>query len=238
MQEAKKKGKKKKWNRKMEQRGPQTVQRRRSWSLTATSATLPNEQAVAALPYTQHILDANRLTWPDVGHHPDCQFASFIHASQQQEPTRDPIIDTRRKCRSWLRLNPPDAFVPEAWTKRCNEYATFNPRQVVMNTPYAVLQAYINAARISMPHECHCSFVKSSSQKDNPPPEQEQSSSDNFADIPHVQCDDLSQSGALKLVHQLYLSGDAANCGKRVLFGISLGNYVGIYQNAMCSLLL
>jgi hypothetical protein len=107
-----------------------------------------------------------------------------------------------------------------------------------MNTPYAVLQAYINAARISMPHECHCSFVKSSSQKDNPPPEQEQSSSDNFADIPHVQCDDLSQSGALKLVHQLYLSGDAANCGKRVLFGISLGNYVGIYQNAMCSLLL
>ena len=107
-----------------------------------------------------------------------------------------------------------------------------------MNTPYAVLQAYINAARISMPHECHCSFVKSSSQKDNPPPQQEQSSSDNFAGIPHVQggfVHNLYQSGALKLVHQLHLSGDAADCGKRVLFGISFEDYFGIYQNAMCS---
>jgi hypothetical protein len=45
----------------------------------------PNEQAVAPLPSIQHILDVNRLTCSDVGHHPDCQFASFIHASQQQE---------------------------------------------------------------------------------------------------------------------------------------------------------
>jgi hypothetical protein len=68
--------------------------------------------------------------------------------------------------------------------------------------------------------------VKSSSHKDNPPPQQEQSSSDIFADIPHVQGDS---------VHQLYLSGDAADCGKRVLFGISVETYFGIYQNAMCS---
>jgi hypothetical protein len=40
----------------------QTTQRRRSWTLTAP-ATLPNEQAVAALPCIQHILHANRLTW-------------------------------------------------------------------------------------------------------------------------------------------------------------------------------
>ena len=69
--------------------------RSRSWTLTAPAA-LPNEQAVADLPCIQHILDANRLTWSDVGHHADCQFASFIHASQQQEPTWDLIIDTRR----------------------------------------------------------------------------------------------------------------------------------------------
>jgi hypothetical protein len=61
---------------------------------------------LADLHCIQHILDANRLTWSDVGHHPDCQFASFIHASQQQEPNLELIIDTRRSCRSWLRLNP------------------------------------------------------------------------------------------------------------------------------------
>ncbi len=88
---------------------------------------LPNEKDVAALPCIQHILDANRLTWSDVGHHPDCQFASFIHASQQHEPTRDQIIDTRRKFRNWLRLDPPDDLFPEAWTKRCNEYSIFKP---------------------------------------------------------------------------------------------------------------
>jgi hypothetical protein len=67
----------------------------------------------------------------------------------------------------------------------------------------------------------------------NPPPQQEQSASDIFADVPHVQGDFVHnpyQSGALKLVHQLYLSGDAADCGKRVLFGISVENYLGIYQ--------
>ena len=100
--------------------------RSRSWTLTAPAA-LPNEQAVADLPCIQHILDANRLTWSDVGLHPDCQFASFIHASQQQEPTWDLIIDTPRKCRNWLRVNPPDDIFPEACTKRCNEDSIFKP---------------------------------------------------------------------------------------------------------------
>jgi hypothetical protein len=63
----------------------------------------------------------------NVGHHPDCQFLCFIHTSQQQEPTWDLIIDTRRKCRNWLQLHPPDDFFPEAWTKRCHEYSIFNP---------------------------------------------------------------------------------------------------------------
>ena len=39
----------------------QTTQRIRSWSLTEP-ATLLKEQAVAALPSIQHILDARRLT--------------------------------------------------------------------------------------------------------------------------------------------------------------------------------
>jgi hypothetical protein len=109
--------------------GAGDASKRASRTAPTAPATLPNEQAVAAFPCIQHILDANRRTWPDVGLHPDCPFASFIHASQQQEPTRDPIIDTRRKCRRWLRLNPPDNFFPEAWTKRCNEYSIFKPGQ-------------------------------------------------------------------------------------------------------------
>ena len=121
--EKRKKGKSgiEKWRR----RRPQTTQRIRSWSLSAP-ATLPNEQAVAALPCIQHILDANRLTWPGVGQHPDCPFASFIHASQQQEPTWDPIIDTRRKCRNWLRSNSPDYFFPEACTKNAMNIPSSN----------------------------------------------------------------------------------------------------------------
>jgi hypothetical protein len=82
---------------------------------------------VAALPCIQHILDANRLTWSGVGHHPDCRFASFIHASQQREQTWDLMIDTRRKCRNWLRLDPPDDIFAQAWKKRCNEYSIFKP---------------------------------------------------------------------------------------------------------------
>jgi hypothetical protein len=89
----------------MEQRGRQTTQRSRSWSPTAP-ATLPNEENVAALPCIQHILDANRLIWPDVGQHPDCPFASFIHASQQQEPTCDLITDTHLPTRASRRVYP------------------------------------------------------------------------------------------------------------------------------------
>ena len=111
----------------MEWRVPQTTQRTRSWTLTAP-ATLPNEQAVAALPCIQHILDANRLTSPDVGLHPDCLFASFIHASQQQEPTCDLIIDTRRKSRKRLRLDPPDYFFPEAGRKDATNIPSGNEK--------------------------------------------------------------------------------------------------------------
>jgi hypothetical protein len=38
-----------------------------------------------------------------------------------------PNHHTQRKCRCWLRLHPPDDFLPEAWTKRCNEYSIFKP---------------------------------------------------------------------------------------------------------------
>jgi hypothetical protein len=64
----------------------------------------------------QHILDANRLTWSDVGHHPDCQFASFIHASQQ----RDLIIDTPSKFRTRFRKENIWGVKPREWMKRMN----------------------------------------------------------------------------------------------------------------------
>jgi hypothetical protein len=124
LRDLKRNEKRKKWNRKWS--SVDRKLRTRSWSLTAP-ATLPHEEAVAALPCIQHTLDANRLTWSDVRLHPDRPFASFIHASPQQEPTWDLIIDTRRKCRKRLRLNSPDDCFPEAWTKRCNEYSIFKP---------------------------------------------------------------------------------------------------------------
>jgi len=142
---------------------------------------------VAALPCIQHKLDAKRLPWSDVGLHPDRPFACFIHSSQQQEPTRELIIDTRRKCRSWLRLNPPDNFFPEAWTERCNEYSIFKPGLLTTKR------------REGDQHTLR------------------------------------GLAGVYDSVHQLYLSGDAADCGKRVLFAISVETYFGIYQNAMCS---
>ena len=83
---------------------------------------------MAALPCIQRIVDANRLTWSDVGHLPDCQFASFIHASQQQEPSGD-----QHRHAKEMQVNPPDRFFPEAWTKICNEYFMFNPG-LVTNT--------------------------------------------------------------------------------------------------------
>jgi hypothetical protein len=55
---------------------------------------------------------------------------AFIHASQPQKPTWGLIIDTRRKCRNWLRLNSPHDFFPGAWAKRCNEYSIFKPELV------------------------------------------------------------------------------------------------------------
>jgi hypothetical protein len=74
----------------------------------AGDASKRASRGCSSLHSVQHILDANRLTWSGVGHHPDCQFASFIHASQQREPTWDLIIATRRKCRNWLSLKPPE----------------------------------------------------------------------------------------------------------------------------------
>ena len=89
--------------------GPQTTQRSRSWSLTAP-VTLPNEETVVDLPCIRHILGTNRLTWSDVGHHPDLR-ASSTSVNNKQEPSWDLIIDTRRKFRNWIRRNPPPQMV-------------------------------------------------------------------------------------------------------------------------------
>ena len=179
---------------------------------------------MAALPCIQHTLDANGLTWSDVGLHPDRPFASFIHASPQQEPTWDLIIDTRRKCRKRLRLNSPDDFFPEAWTKRCNEYSIFKPgllttkrregdQHTLRGLP-GVYQFRVNTIVVSSNHH-HTKTIPLPSRNNHPVT--------------------VSLISPCDSVHRLYLSGDAADCGKRVLFAISVETYFGIYQNAMCS---
>jgi hypothetical protein len=71
----------------------------------------------------------NLTTWSDVGHHPDCQFVSFIHASPQQEPTRGPNHQHAKEMQeaAQSRLNPLDDFFPEACTKRCHGHSIFKP---------------------------------------------------------------------------------------------------------------
>jgi hypothetical protein len=64
------------------------TQRTRSWSLSAP-ATLPNVKGMADLPCIQHILDANRLTWPDVGHHPDLLICEIHPRQLTTKPTLD-----------------------------------------------------------------------------------------------------------------------------------------------------
>ncbi len=148
--------KRKKWNRKMEQRRPQTTQGSRSWSLTAP-ATLPNEQAVAAFPCIQNILDANRLTWPDVGLHPDCQFARApstpVNSKNQpgtQSSTREGNagdgFDLTPQIISFLKRGRKDAMNIPSSNRGCDHQ---EKGWRVINTPYTVLQAYINSALIS-----------------------------------------------------------------------------------------
>jgi hypothetical protein len=152
----KKKGKKKKVNRKMEMLEPQTAQRTRPWSPTAP-ATLPNEQAVAAFPRIQHILDANRLTWPDVGLHPDCQFARASSTpvnnknhpgtqSSTREGNAGDGFDLTPQMISFLKRGRKDAMNIPSSNRACDHQ---EKGWRVINTPYTVLQAYINSALIS-----------------------------------------------------------------------------------------
>ena len=67
----------------------------------------PNEKIAQALHSIQHVLEQHKLQWHDHGRNPDCQFTSFIHASQKTIPALEKIIEVRRACRNWLISNPP-----------------------------------------------------------------------------------------------------------------------------------
>ena len=72
-----------------------------------------NEEIVYALHSTQHLLAQHQLQWHDIGRNPDCQFASFIHASEEKVPDHEAIIQVRRAVRNWLFAHQP-SFVDSA----------------------------------------------------------------------------------------------------------------------------
>jgi hypothetical protein len=81
----KRKEKRKKWNRMMEQSGIKLLNAAGPGRVRRLRRFQTSKPWLIFLAF-QHILDANRLTWSDVGHHSDCQFTISIHTSQQQEP--------------------------------------------------------------------------------------------------------------------------------------------------------
>jgi len=58
---------------------PKAEQQKRRIEKKKVMENVQRRQAVAALPCIQHILDANRLTWSGVGHHPDLSYSSGAH---------------------------------------------------------------------------------------------------------------------------------------------------------------
>ena len=66
-----------------------------------------NEKIAHALHSIQPLLEQHKLQWHDHGRNPDCQFTSFIHASQKTIPLEEDILLVRRTCKSWLSANPP-----------------------------------------------------------------------------------------------------------------------------------
>ena len=61
-----------------------------------------NEEIARALHSIQPLLVQHQLQWHDIGRNPDCQFASFIHASEEKVPEQEQIIQVRRAVRNWL----------------------------------------------------------------------------------------------------------------------------------------
>jgi hypothetical protein len=68
----------------------------------AISQLHPNEDIARALHSILPLLVQHQLHWDDIGRNPDCQFASFIHASEEKVPEDEQIIQVRRAVRSWL----------------------------------------------------------------------------------------------------------------------------------------
>ena len=81
------------------------------------------EETTYALHSIQHLLAQHQLQWHDIGRNPDCQFASFIHASEEKVPDHEAIIQVRRAVRNWLFAHKP-SFVDSAteWPDQIKEF--------------------------------------------------------------------------------------------------------------------
>jgi hypothetical protein len=81
----------------------------------AISQLHPNEEIASALHSILPLLALHQLRWHDIGRYPECQFTSFIHASQESDPNLDKIMEVRRAVRNWLYAHRPSFESESAW---------------------------------------------------------------------------------------------------------------------------
>ena len=93
----------------------------------ATLPLHPNEEFAHALLSIQPLLAQYELDWHDHGRHPDCQFASFIHAAKKTVPGLEDIMAVRRACKNWLLVHPPPLGESASdWPDRVNAFGFLN----------------------------------------------------------------------------------------------------------------
>jgi hypothetical protein len=94
----------------------------------AISQLHANKEIASALLSVLPLLAQHQLQWHDIGRNPDCQFSSFIHASEEKVPDLDKIMAVRRAARNWLYKHPPPFVEPMSeWISKCNSLAFADP---------------------------------------------------------------------------------------------------------------
>ena len=99
----------------------------------AISQLHPNKEIASGLHPVLPLLAQHQLQWHDVGRNPDCQFASFIHASMETDLNLDAIMVVRRAARNWLYTHRlythPPSFVESVseWQDKVKRFALVDP---------------------------------------------------------------------------------------------------------------
>ena len=111
----------------------------------AISQLHPNKEIASALHSILPLLAQHQLQWHDFGRYPDCQFTSFIHASQESDPNLDKIMEVRRAVRNWLYAHRPSFVESESTWINQNKafgFATEQRKQGNEHSLYALASCF------------------------------------------------------------------------------------------------